>query len=180
MGTYPAEPPEHHRPGATTQSRDHTLRVRRVCRLCALALLLAAATFGATDRAQEVDAIREAAFRYMFAHNASGAKQSAKVYCLAIEDKDPDEAFLARFAGSTPPVKKRSECKVSGRGVRDKATGGKGLVFNVAAIRWVTDVAVEVDGGYYEANLSASGNTYSLEKTDEGWAVVKDEMHWIS
>lgn len=134
--------------------------------------------------AEELD-IREATFRYQFQKNASGQQQHAKSYYLAIQvdgkPTDPDDAFMKRFAGNNPPVKKRSECDTStGKGAIDKKTGQLGLVFNTGPIKWVSDTEVEVSGGYYEAGLSASGNTYYLKKVHGKWRVVKDVMVWIS
>ena len=37
-----------------------------------------------------------------------------------------------------------------------------------------------VNGGYFEAGLSASGNVYTVERLKGVWTVVKDEMTWIS
>jgi hypothetical protein len=133
--------------------------------------------------AEELD-IRETTFRYQFGKNASGQQQSAKSFYLAVsaDDKqtDPDDAFIERFAGNEPPVKKVSECDSSGAGVVDKKTGESGLIFKTGAIKWVSDTEVEISGGYYEAGLSASGNTYYLKKVNGKWTVIKDVMHWIS
>jgi hypothetical protein len=40
--------------------------------------------------------------------------------------------------------------------------------------------AAEVSGGYYEAELSASGNTYYMRKKDGKWVCEKNVMRWIS
>jgi hypothetical protein len=53
-------------------------------------------------------------------------------------------------------------------------------MFNTGAIKWVSPTEVEIAGGYYEGILSASGNTYYLEKDDGKWKVLKDVLHWIS
>ena len=138
-----------------------------------------------SSAAEEWD-IREATFRYQFRKNASGQQQAAKVYCLelAVDGKraDPDDAFLKRFAGNKPPVKKGSECGMSAEQgvVIDKETGASGLIFNTGDIQWVSDTEVEVSGGYYEASLSASGNVYSLKKVNGIWTVIKEKMTWIS
>jgi hypothetical protein len=42
------------------------------------------------------------------------------------------------------------------------------------------DGSVDAVGGYYEANLSASGNVYRLKKINGKWVVVADEMKWIA
>jgi hypothetical protein len=126
--------------------------------------------------------IAEAVFRYQFGHNASGAQQSAGVYCLDLTGSDPSAAFLARFGTQRPPVRPASACKTSAReGVVDIRTGKHGLIFSVRSVTWdgSSDDAT-ADGGYYEGGLSASGNTYTLKRSAGRWSVVKDVMHWIS
>src|SRR5262245_24284771 len=77
--------------------------------------------------AEELD-IREATYRYQFGKNASGQQQRAKNYYLSVytgdKETDPDDAFIKRFVGNMPPVKKVSECAASAnKGVVDKKTG---------------------------------------------------------
>lgn len=133
------------------------------------------------------DQVREALFRYLFEHNESGSKDSAKVYFLAIVDeggkqRDPSREFLARFAGHRPRVEPVSRMASNGtfEGVRHRETGDRGLLFHVGAITRMGDDAVEVEGGYYEANLSASGGTYLVERKDGVWVVTKPKMIWIA
>lgn len=126
------------------------------------------------------DNIREAVFRYQFVHNASGQQQSAKVYFLSVGDnEDPSDAFMARFDKHKLPVKKRSQA-TGNTEVIDKETGERGLKFCVTTIEPLTEDKVVVDGGYYEAGLSASGNVYTVERKDQRWVVTKDKMLWIS
>lgn len=125
--------------------------------------------------------IREAALRYMFRHNASGQQLQAHVYCIGLPDIDPSAAFVARLGDVRPTVKPISACDAgAGDGVLDKATGQLGLIFHAGAIRWIDADHAELDGGYYEAGLSASGNTYYLQRQNGAWLVTKDVMHWIS
>jgi hypothetical protein len=133
------------------------------------------------------DQVREALFRYLFEHNESGSKDSAKVYFLAIVDErgkqqDPSREFLARFAGHRPRVEpvSRMASNATFEGVRHRETGDRGLLFHVGAITRVSDDAVEVEGGYYEANLSASGGTYLVERKDGVWVVTKPKMIWVA
>jgi hypothetical protein len=37
-----------------------------------------------------------------------------------------------------------------------------------------------VEGGYYEAGLSSSGNTYHLKMVSGVWRVVQNQLNWIS
>jgi len=146
-------------------------------------------------RASAADDIREAVFRYQFQHNASGQQRRARVYGLALgvespgsspptgapADIDPSDAFMQRFTGNQPPVAKRSQCIVThDTGVHDAATGEPGLVFHVAGIVWASDREAVVAGGYYEGNLSASGNEYRVEYGSGSWVVTQNTMRWIA
>jgi hypothetical protein len=135
-------------------------------------------------QAEKEQNIREAVFRYMFDHNASGQQKRAGVYCLSLsylDPVDPTDEFMKRFSGHKPPVRKISECILhSFEGVTDKLTGKAGLIFRVTEIRWISADEVEVTGGYYEAGLSASGNTYRVAKQQGKWKVIEDKMNWIS
>lgn len=152
-------------------------------RIVFLTLLLFCSSFANTEvtsRKTAEEDIRDCVFRYQFTHNASGQQKGAKVYFLAINSADPSEAFMSRFQGHQPPVKKRSLAETDGQGVRDKATGAPGLVFNSGKITWPSDHVATVEGGYFEAGLSASGNVYTVEKRKGKWVVTKDVMQWIS
>ena len=136
---------------------------------------------------EDIFDIQEATFRHQFKKNASGLQNRAGVYFLSVTDDksgkgvDPDASFLKRFVGNRTRVAGASEGKAdAGKGVRDIKTDEEGIIFSVREIRWISETQVEVSGGYYEAGLSASGNTYTLEKKDGKWVVVKDVMLWIS
>ena len=151
-----------------------------------LFLLFGFASLGlAADKAREsqTDDIREAVFRWQFDHNASGQQTNAQVYFLEVGQKgdDPSDEFMKRFAGHKPPVRKKSACNAApGKGVFDKKTGQQGLIFRATSIDWKSDAEVDVQGGYYEAGLSSSGNTYTLKKKNGKWKVTNDQMQYIS
>lgn len=131
------------------------------------------------------DQVREAVFRHLFTHNASGMKDRAAVYFLSLgevdKSQDPSSALIARFAQHRPRVEAVSHARVSlDEGVRHRETGEQGLVFRVTAIKRVSDDVVEVEGGYYEANQSSSGNIYRVERKAGVWVVTDDKMQWIS
>ncbi len=100
----------------------------------------------------------EAFFRYKFENNHSGAQQNADAYFLQIEKKDPSPKFLGRFKKHSPPVKKGSEFVM-----------GKGLLFRIDSYKQVGRNSVEIRGGYYEGNLSASWATYIGLKEKGKW-----------
>ena len=149
-----------------------------------LAALVGACTPGASlqPHGDETTAIQEAVFRYQFGHNASSRKQSADYYCLGIKDrKDPPQELMERFAGHMPVVVPVSECRTDiDMGVGRGSVSGRGLIFTVDDIKWVSATEVEVVGGYYEGGLSASGNVYRLKRVEGGWKVIEDRMEWIS
>lgn len=135
------------------------------------------------DRLNQEDDIREAVFRYQFGHNASGHQKSAHAYCLAVGNKetDPSEQFMKRFAHHKPPVRRASACHVSLSGeLIDNRTGRSSLLFSIANITWISDTEVTVGGGYYEGNVSSSGNTYTVMKQNGKWQVTNDKMNVIS
>ncbi len=150
--------------------------------LLALACLSTAGTQSDATRLREEDDVREAVFRYQFERNSSGQQKRAGVYCLSIgENADPSDEFIKRFANHSPPVRKISACTVGPfDGVVDKLTHKLGLVFRVSSIKWISGYEVEATGGYYEAGLSASGNTFTVSKRLGKWKVTKDKMNWIS
>src|SRR5262245_40929716 len=126
-----------------------------------LLLFVAASTcIGAENRSKaDEDNIREAVLRYQFDHNASALQKSAEVYFIGFGQKaaDPSDNFMKRFADNKPPVRKSSDSHfVRGKGLLEKKTGKKGLEFSAITIKWISDTEVEVEGGYFEAELSSS------------------------
>jgi hypothetical protein len=131
----------------------------------------------------DADDVREAVFRHMFGSNASGQGAHAGVFCLEIENsQDPTPGFLARLKKNVrTPITPASGCTTTAqKGVVDNKTHARGLAFRIDSIAFKDARHATVNGGYYEAGLSASGNVYTVEKKASGWVVVKDEMMWIS
>ena len=132
------------------------------------------------DGAKSLD-VAEAVFRYQFDHNASGAQRQVDYFFISLEERDPPQALLTRFANEKPLVLPASlATSFAGTGVRHKELGGRGLIFRISSIKWLDANTAEVDGGYYEAGLSASGNIYRVERRVGKWFVARDEMRWIS
>ena len=125
--------------------------------------------------------VAEAVFRHQFDHNASGLRRDADYFFIALDKGDPPQALLARFANERPPVLPASLAASSaGGGIKHKDSGGRGLIFRIGSIKWPDANTAEVEGGYYEAGLSSSGNVYRVERRGGKWFVTKDEMRWIS
>ena len=149
-----------------------------------VAILMALAAVGSassTDRALQEDDIREVVFRHQFDHNSSGQQKTAHSYYLALgeKDTDPSDQFMTRFSHHKPPVRKASACHWTSVEIVDKRSGKPGLLFRISTITWISDSEVRVEGGYDEANVSASRNTYTVKK-HEKWKVTDDGMSVIS
>jgi hypothetical protein len=135
------------------------------------------------NRAANEQDIYATVFRYLFDHNASGQQKGSNVYCLSMGEKnvDPSDGFMRRFTGHEPPVRKASDCSVASFSqVVDRRTGKPGLMFRVTGIVWISSTEVTVYGGYEEANMSASGNSYTVKKENGKWKVTKEGIGWIS
>lgn len=161
-------------------------RSRTIRRLVlAVALISMAAVVTLLPPPWQDDDIREAVFRHLFTHNASGLQDRADAYYLAVGpfELDPSDGFLKRFGDHKPPVRKVSECRPpadSNDRPRNVKTGRQGLIFQVTFIRRVGLREFEAKGGYYEGLLSGSGNTYRVRLVNGRWTVVRDRMDWIS
>jgi hypothetical protein len=116
--------------------------------------------------------ILEAAFRYQFEHNESAIRGNARRYCLTlIGGKKPSADFLRRFEGHQPPVMAAGEC--------DRASG-KDLFFRAGIIEWENDATAIVQGGYYEGDLSSSGEELRVVWKDGAWVVQDRRLEVIS
>lgn len=124
--------------------------------------------------------VYEVVLRYQFENNVSAQQEWAHAYYISFYRGDPSDEFIDRFSGQTPVVLKRSECKMNSEGVINRQTKEPGLIFYLGEIRWVSEAEVEVDGGYYENDRSASGNTYFLHKKDGKWKCYSHGTRWIS
>jgi hypothetical protein len=119
--------------------------------------------------------------QFIFQNNVSAGQQNVDYYFLRIGGADPTPDFLARFAGHKPTVLPVSLAHVDAlAGVQHKETRGRGLVFWIHEIEWVSDSEVSVGWGYYESGLSSSVNAATLKRDDQEWVVTDDEIILIS
>lgn len=148
-------------------------------------MAMAPAASAASSALSVDDQVREAVFKHLFKQNASGMKERAAFYFLSLGDsdkpQDPSPALMARFAEHRPRVEPVSRARISvEEGIRHRETGEKGIVFRVTAIKRVSDDVMEVEGGYHEGTLSASGNVFRVERKNGVWVVTDDKMQWIA
>jgi hypothetical protein len=133
---------------------------------------------GTENSTEELDII-EAVFRYEFQRNCFWETEDA-TYFIAIEGKDPDEAFMKRFKDNKPPVKKLSQ-RIHERGVaKDKETGKPGVIFEVGKPEMTNIDSAKVSGGVRSGPDSGSGNTYYLKLVKGKWVVNKVTNFWVS
>ena len=132
------------------------------------------------------DEVRLAVFRYMLDHNASAVKRNAAFVCLTVYDadqrRDPSPFIMTAMSSGTPRGVPGSACENTPHGVflKNDHAPGRGLSFRIEEVHIDGDKAT-VTGGYYEANLSASGNVYTAERQPDGhWQVTGNQMQWIS
>jgi hypothetical protein len=131
--------------------------------------------------ADPVADVQEAVFLQHFGSNLSGLQQGAAAYCIGLADqRDPDPAFLLRFRGHQPPVKKRSDCVFEVSGVRDLATGRPALVFDTDSVTLLGENDAEATGAYFEGGLSAGGSRFRLARRNGRWEVTDQQITFIS
>jgi hypothetical protein len=131
------------------------------------------------DRAIQEDYIRESVFRYRLEH-----MQGNGPFFLSIDDKDPSDTFMARFANSNKTVKKGSGSYFKKEPfpgwLLDRSTDEKGVSFSVGPISWLSTDRVEVRGGMYCGGLCADGGIYRLTKKNGRWVVDEYKIRWVS
>jgi hypothetical protein len=168
--------------------RKPTRKFFTVAGLTVLGVLVAFVAFGyvmhyrTTTRVQDEDNIRETVFNHQFLHNASGGQQRVSNFYISVENGDPSDDFLKRFQNRKPAVRKVSQLPSNADQDKKEIIEDveDGVIFRITKIAWTDKNTVEVEGGYYESGLSASGNTYTVTYRFGKWVVTEDRMNWIS
>jgi hypothetical protein len=157
-------------------------------RRCAVlgALGLAALVSACTpnlSKADETLQIQQAVLRYQFEHNAAAKKYA--IFCIAISKgetvSDAPAKLIQSLNDAAHKVVKSSDCNAHmDNGVTERSSGKPALMLNVGQVNWLAKDEAVVEGGYYEAGLSSSGNTYHLKMVSGVWRVVQNQLNWIS
>jgi len=157
-------------------------------RRCAVlgALGLAALVSACTPKPSKTDEalqIQQTVLRYQFEHNAAANKYA--IFCIAISKgettSDAPAKLIQGLNDATHKVVKSSDCNAHmDNGVTERSSGKPALMLNVGKVNWLAKDEAVVEGGYYEAGLSSSGNTYHLKKISGVWRVVQNQLNWIS
>jgi len=148
-------------------------------RLLVLGLILAAsvaaktAPKGAGNASQPArdDDVREAVFRYQFRNTGL----SVAIHFIAVDGKNPSDAFLKRFRDDDPPVRPISESRVEKKPIRtvvDKKSGQSGIIFRVGTIKWISGEKADVEGSYECGdNCTGAAGVYHAVLQDGHWTV---------
>jgi len=147
---------------------------------------LAALVSGCTpnlSKAEEELEIQQTVLRYQFGHNAAANKYD--IFCIAMSggetNSDAPTKLIRDLNDAGHKVVKHSDCNAHmDKGVTERISGKPALILNIGKVKWLAKDEAVVEGGYYEAGLSASGNTYRLKKLSGVWQVIQDQMNWIS
>jgi hypothetical protein len=147
----------------------------RACILLALTIL---STGSPKDPAQESASadIYEAVIRYQI----RSWDLAANSYCVKINGRDPGKNFLSRF--NPLPVKGASGCRKQKTSsvfmqVHDKKIGRLAVIFDVEAIRWLTENEAKVEGGYFCGSLCMAGGDYHVVRDGTRWVVTGYDVH---
>jgi hypothetical protein len=140
-----------------------------------LATLVAApiAQKGAPEspRAAQEENIRESVFRYQFGNVAL----IFAYHFIAIDGKNPSEAFLQRFRDNSPPVRPISEAervKKPMKMVVSKDDQKQGVIFYQGPIKWNSDTKVDVEGRFECGDTCDElSGVYHVSLQDGHWVV---------
>ena len=148
------------------------------CLLLALTMQPTAKPRQPTRETEAAD-VYEAVIRYQI----KSWKLAAKSYCVKMNGRDPKKDFLDRF--HPLPVKGASGCRRQTTAkvmmqVRDKKTGNVAVIFDVEAIRWLSENEAEVEGGYLCGSRCMAGGNYHLLRDGTHWVVTGYGVHIIS
>lgn len=135
---------------------------------------------GPTWRAAQEEVLREAAFRYLFAHSSNTRR--LPVYYLSVGgfpweqgaegNKDPEAEFLARFRGCEPPVQAVSALPVSSKNWNNPVKH-HWIIFRVSSIKWASDTKVKIACGSAQSGYKGSDNLYwDCILRDGRWRII--------
>lgn len=123
------------------------------------------------DSSSQDDDIREAVFRYEF----KIINLQAGSYFLAVDNKNPSDALLAKFRDNMPVVKGVSDSRILKKPVVtivDKKNEQQGVIFHADRITLSGNDKADVEGGYECGDLcDVVHGTYHLAKDDGAWVV---------
>jgi hypothetical protein len=123
--------------------------------------------------------LREAIFRYMFAHYNYGPY--VKVFCIEPERPQP-EKFLLRFADIKPHVVWASDCDLRGpmNGIKYRKTGESGMRMTLKSIEWISGEEAQTSVEAFSDGIAANWNTLRRVLKEGRWMVKSDRNDGVS
>lgn len=138
-----------------------------------MAVFVAAPTFQKSEpsRADQEDNVREAVFRYQF----KSFDLLVAYHFISVNGKNPPAAMLQRFHGDQPqvlPVSESEKIKKPMKLIQNRSDYKQGALFNQGQIKWISDVKVDVDGGFECGDIcdEATG-VYHVSRQENKWVV---------
>lgn len=123
-----------------------------------------------SPRAAQEDNIREAVIRYQI----KKLELVVAYHFIAINGKNPPEAFILRFRDLDPPVRPISESlsvKKPMRAIMSRKDQKQGVIFRVGDIKWISDAKVDV-----ESSLECGD---SCDETSGLYHVTSQDGKWV-
>lgn len=141
------------------------------CVLAALlaALLVRSLRYKPVSLTAEEEDIYEAVFRYQFEHSGD---ETLGDFFLLIDDRNPSEAFLKRFAEHRPPVRKGSEYRDDAGTQFTAAIVGRRNSKVVVVARYFMSTCRGEGSSFLRPSRCFGEDEYVLTRTSSGWIVT--------
>ncbi len=98
-----------------------------------------------------------------------------------MEDVYIPDALFEELRAAGRKVASVSECVISRKGVKDRASGEGGCALLIVRdIRFLNATEAEVTGGWWTSPKSTASYTYVLKKIDGVWVVTGEHMISVS
>ncbi len=127
---------------------------------------------------QSEEQIRELVVRNLI----EGRTKTMGVFFIALDDRDPDDNFLARFADLNSPIRKASRAKKDGGrlpgelGYCDRITHERGVRVAVGKIHWLGPGRAELEGEVEDGIRFVERRTLVIEFVKSRWRVVGGKL----
>ena len=117
----------------------------------------------------------------------AGGLARPSVYCLAtgtVEQADAPPSVIRLLQGHERRVAPASACELNGEerfyAVAERATGRRGWLVRISALRTVSDTIVLAYSDFYVEPLFAAGWLCTFARRPSGWQPTSCSMRWIS
>ena len=154
-------------------------RLQRFISLIAFTLVLPTAVFAQPTLTQKEEFdpdIVESVFSYQITQCAENT--SLRVFLLSLQQRDPSDELMKRFADGSVSVKRGSALAVS-EGTNefiDKESGKFAALLSIDKLKILPDGSAEVEGSCGYADWAARSYRYSLVREKKRWIVKRADL----